>query len=205
MINEARDPRMQAVALRGIGPDYDPDTPPERHVEQVCGILTEVGMGTATLVGDSYGGLVATAAAVRGRGQVARVVVLDGFVAEDGRSIFDMFPQVRSMMEPVFSDSPPRSILPVPAGALGIDDGGTAALVDARSVPMSRATHEASIKQDMTPLDGIERYYVRFTGFPLFEGTRDAAASAGWAVRDIDAGHMAILTHPCDVLRALDP
>ena len=58
------------------------------------------------LVGHSYGGLIAAAAAARMPERVRALVVLDGFLPRDSASIFDMHPEVRELMAPAMSDNP---------------------------------------------------------------------------------------------------
>lgn len=194
--------KMQAVALEGVGDEYNADTPPERHIAQICDLLEAGDATDATLVGHSYGGLVVTAAAARCPDRVSRVVVLDGFIAADSCAIFDDYPAAYVAMESAFTDTPPAAILPAPAAAFG-GEGAAAAKIDASAVPMPRATHEVAVSQDMSALANIERVYIRFTGFPVFAETAAEAAEAGWIVREVEAGHYAPLTDPVAVWEAI--
>lgn len=59
------------------------------HVDEVTAILDGESRGDLILVGHSYGGLVASAAAARRSSRVHRLVLLDSFLPTDGLSLFD--------------------------------------------------------------------------------------------------------------------
>jgi pimeloyl-ACP methyl ester carboxylesterase len=61
----------------------------ETHVQDVLGVLESEDLDEAILVGHSYAGLVASAAADRAPGRVARIVYLDAVVAHDGQCLLE--------------------------------------------------------------------------------------------------------------------
>ena len=70
-------------------PENDLDT----HIQDVLGVLKYEDLRDVVLLGHSYGGMVATGVADRARERVARLVYLDAFVPEDGRSLIDLLPE----------------------------------------------------------------------------------------------------------------
>ena len=51
----------------------------------------------ATMVGHSYGGLVISSAAEQMANRIKRLVYLDGYLAEDGKTTFDLIPGLRDV------------------------------------------------------------------------------------------------------------
>lgn len=172
----------------------------ERHVEDVVGLLDRE---RVILVGHSYGGLVATLAACRRPDRIGKLVVLDGFLARQGRSVFDLHPEIRGLMEGFRLPQTPWRIAAAPASMLGIPAGASAAWYDQRTSPISAATHEDVVADGLGSLAKISRHYIRCTGFPIFEATERSAAEGGWRCSRIDTGHMAMVTAPADLAMKL--
>lgn len=81
------DHQAHAPTLRGVDPPA--------HVDEVVELLAQVRSGPprdTVLAGHSYAGLVVEGAADRVPDVVTRLVHLDAFVPEDGRSLFDLLP-----------------------------------------------------------------------------------------------------------------
>jgi pimeloyl-ACP methyl ester carboxylesterase len=66
-------------------PDIDLDT----HIRDVTAVLEFEDLGDVTLLGHSYGGMVATGVADRMPARIARVVYIDAFAPQDGQNLFD--------------------------------------------------------------------------------------------------------------------
>lgn len=67
------------------GPQVDLQT----HIRDVTGVLDAEELENVMLLGHSYGGMVITGAADRAPQRIARLVYLDAFVPEDGKSLMD--------------------------------------------------------------------------------------------------------------------
>jgi pimeloyl-ACP methyl ester carboxylesterase len=67
------------------GPHVDLET----HVRDLTGVLEAEELDDVMLLGHSYGGMVTTGAADRAPQRIARLVYLDAFVPEDGKSLMD--------------------------------------------------------------------------------------------------------------------
>jgi len=70
-------------------PDIDLTT----HVNDVLSVLEFEDLSDVTLIGHSYGGMVATGVADRARARIAHLIYLDAFVPKDGESLFDLVPE----------------------------------------------------------------------------------------------------------------
>jgi pimeloyl-ACP methyl ester carboxylesterase len=60
------------------------------HIHDVTAVLEFEELRDVTLLGHSYGGMVATGVADRMRNRIARVVYIDAFAPRDGESLFDL-------------------------------------------------------------------------------------------------------------------
>ena len=60
------------------------------HINDVAAVLDFEDLKDVTLIGHSYGGMVATGVAEKARRRIARVVYLDAFAPKDGESLFDL-------------------------------------------------------------------------------------------------------------------
>ena len=69
--------------LAGAGVDL------ETHIRDVVGVLEAEELENVMLLGHSYGGMVVTGAADRMPKRIARLVYLDAFVPQDGKSLMD--------------------------------------------------------------------------------------------------------------------
>ena len=69
--------------LAGAGVDL------ETHIRDVVGVLEAEELENVMLLGHSYGGMVVTGAADRVPQRIARLVYLDAFVPQDGKSLMD--------------------------------------------------------------------------------------------------------------------
>lgn len=67
------------------GPGVDLET----HIKDVVGVLEAEELENVLLLGHSYGGMVITGAADRVPGRIARLVYLDAFVPQNGKSLMD--------------------------------------------------------------------------------------------------------------------
>src|SRR5438128_4098459 len=95
-------PLMSAAGHRLITPTYtglgerehlaSPSNDLETHIQDMLAAIKYEDLSDIVLVGDSYGGIVATGAADRARDQVSQLIYLDAFVPRDGQRPFDLLP-----------------------------------------------------------------------------------------------------------------
>jgi pimeloyl-ACP methyl ester carboxylesterase len=71
----------------------------ELHIRDVVQVIEFEDLRDLTLVGHSYGGMVATGVADRVRDRIKRLVYLDAFVPRDGQCVLDLMPDVRRRKE----------------------------------------------------------------------------------------------------------
>ena len=69
-----------------VSPTIDVET----HISDILGVIEYEGLQDITLVGHSYGGMVATGVADRVPSKIRHLVYLDAFVPSDGQSVDDL-------------------------------------------------------------------------------------------------------------------
>jgi pimeloyl-ACP methyl ester carboxylesterase len=181
-------------------PDIDLST----HVQDVRGVLECEDLTDVTLLGHSYGGMVATGVADKAPGRIARVVYIDAFAPKDGQSLFDLLG--------------PKGEAAMRAGAAKEGDGwklplnpmppDTSPEDQAWAVPKRRPqpikTFEEKIRLTSTAFPPRHYIYAKKNGpGDVFRQFADRARSEpGWKCHEIDASHNPHITCP-DVLMAL--
>jgi pimeloyl-ACP methyl ester carboxylesterase len=93
-------PLMQAAGHTFFTPTYTglgerahlahPGVDLDTHIADVAAVLEFEDLSNVTVLGHSYGGMVATGVADKAPGRVARVIYLDAFAPRDGQSLFDL-------------------------------------------------------------------------------------------------------------------
>jgi len=181
-------------------PDIDLST----HMRDVTAVLEIEDLSDVTLLGPSYGGMVATGVADKVPGRVARVVYIDAFAPKDGQSLFDLLG--------------PKGEAHMRAGATKDGDGwklplnpmppDTSPEDSAWAVPKRRPqpikTFEEKIRLTSTKFPPRHYIYAKRNGpGDVFRQFAERAESEpGWTHHEIDASHNPHITCP-DVLMAL--
>lgn len=199
--------RILVPTLTGLGDRahlIDENIDHELHAEDVIQTVEFADAPAIVLVGHSYGGLVASAVACRIPEKIRSLVIVDGFLAETGRSVFDLHPEIRAITEPLLNRTAPWQMMPLPASALGLPDGPQAERHDAWARPMPIRTHSTPFRHDMARLTTIDRHYIRCTDFPIFAATAEKAERQGWRRSDIETGHMVMFTQPGELARKIE-
>lgn len=69
------------------------------HIQDVTQVFEYEDLSGVILVGHSYGGLVISGVAEEMANRIKRLVYLDGYIAEDGKSAFDLIPGLKEIYE----------------------------------------------------------------------------------------------------------
>ena len=182
-------------------PAVDLDT----HVQDVVSAIEFEDLKDITLLGHSYGGMVATGVVDRLGSRIARVIYLDAFAPKEGQSLFDLVgPKAEGNMRGGAAKDGEGWKLPVnpmPPDTAPED----VAWASPRRRPQPIKTFEQKIKlASKEPLPPRHYIYAKKNGpgdvFRQF-GER-ARSEAGWKYYEIDASHNPHITCP-DVLMKL--
>jgi len=181
-----------------------PEVDLSTHVQDVLAVLEIEGLKEVTLLGHSYGGMVATGVADKAADRIARVVYIDAFAPKDGQSLFDLLG--------------PKGEAHMRAGAAKDGDGwklplnpmppDTSPEAAAWAVPKRRPqpikTFEEKIKLSSGKFPPRHYIYAKKIGpGDVFRQFAERAKNEpGWTHHEIDASHNPHITCP-DVLMAL--
>ncbi|HEY7673137.1 MAG TPA: alpha/beta hydrolase [Gammaproteobacteria bacterium] len=196
----ARGHRLVTPSYTGLGervhlanPDIDLDT----HITDVVNALFYEDLRDVTLIGHSYGGIVATGVADRARDRIVRLIYLDAFVADDGQSLADLTGQGVDQMRANAVDGWLVRPNPLPPDT-SLED---VAWAMPRRLNQPIKTLVQPLKLTQGPLT-LPRHYILCTKSESFRRYADKGKAAGWAVYELDASHNPHITTP-DTLVAL--
>jgi pimeloyl-ACP methyl ester carboxylesterase len=181
-------------------PDIDLST----HVQDVRAVLEIEDLTQVTLLGHSYGGMVATGVADKAPGRIARVVYIDAFAPKDGQSLFDLLgPKGEAHMRAGAAkdgDGWKLPLNPMPPDTSPEDSDW--AVPKRRPQPIK--TFEEKIKLTSGKFPPRHYIYAKKNGpGDVFRQFAERAKSEpGWTHHEIDASHNPHITCP-DVLMAL--
>jgi len=181
-------------------PDIDLST----HIQDVLAVLEVEDLKEVTLIGHSYGGMVATGVADRAADRLARMIYLDAFAPRDGQSLFDLLgPKGEANMRAgAAKDGDGWKIPPInpPADTSPADLAWTAP----RRRPQPIRTFEQ--KTALTRPTTLPRHYIyakkNAPGDVFRQFAERARSEPGWTCHEIDASHNPHITCP-DVLMKL--
>lgn len=174
------------------------------HIQDVAAVIEMEDLKDVTLLGHSYGGMVATGVADKMPGRIARVVYIDAFAPKDGQSLFDLVgPKAEGNMRSGAQkdgDGWRLPINPMPPDTAPAD----VAWASPRRRPQPIKTFEQRLKIESK--DGPPRHYIYATrngpGDVFRQFGERAKSEAGWTYCEIDASHNPHITCP-EVLNAL--
>lgn len=166
-------------------------------------------LSDVTLVGHSFGGNAISYAAETAPDRIARLVYFDAMVVEAGETpLSTMAPDVQALRRQMAQDTSGGLTLPAPpAIAMGVTDKADAAWLEAKMTPHPFATFTTPLPITGAPGAGLPAEYIMCAEpeyAPLAQ-SRDRARALGWTMREIAAGHDAMVTAPetlADMLEA---
>jgi len=196
-------PPMAARGHRLIAPTYTglgerghlarPDIDLETHIADILGVLAFEDLTDVSLIGHSYGGMVATGVADRARARFARLIYIDAFAPADGDSVLDLLPaSARAQRKP----SPDGMIPPVPMPPDTSPEDR--AWCDPLRLPQPAKTFEQKLKMQNGALT-LPRHYIyctRNAPDDRFRQFYERAKREGWGADEIDASHNPHITCP---------
>ena len=192
----ARGHRLITPTYTGLGerghlarPDIDLDT----HIADILGVLAFEDLTHVSLIGHSYGGMVATGVADRARPRIARLVYIDAFAPADGDSVVELLPaSARAQRKP----SPDGMIPPVPMPPDTSPEDR--AWCDLLRLPQPAKTFEQKLNLQNGVLT-LPRHYIyctRNAPDDRFRQFYERAKREGWGADEIDSSHNPHITCP---------
>ena len=201
-------PLMQARGHRLFTPSYtglgerahlaNPGVDLETHITDVVNTLVYEDLRDVVLVAHSYGGVVGTGVADRARDRIRRLIYLDAFIPEDGKSFLELTGQGEQVRKAAVDGwrVPPN---PSPADTSAED----LQWISTRRLHQPIKTLDQRFTLTRGPLT-LPRDYILCTKSPAFNAYAERAAASGWAVHRLDASHSPNITAPDQLMNLLD-
>jgi pimeloyl-ACP methyl ester carboxylesterase len=175
------------------------------HIQDVASVLDFEDLEDVTLLGHSYGGMVATGVADRLPGRITRVIYIDAFAPRDGESLFDLVgPKAEANMRAGATKDGNGWKLPINPMPPDTSPQDAAWATPRRRQQPIRTFEDKLRLQSKAPPPPRHYIYAKRAGpgdvFRQF--AERAKGESGWTCHEIDASHNPHITCP-DVLMAL--
>ena len=202
---------VHAPTLTGLGIDSTnvrADLRLEDHIAVVTEVLDTIATEDVVMVGHSYGGVIATGAALSesGRSLVRHLVFLDAFIPETGRSIHQMHPEVEAVFDSLAVAHGGVYAEPASPTLLGVNEPEVVDWITEGSTLMPMSLGQQPFPATTRSLDDLDKEavtYIRFTGTDYFKSSMDSAVLRQWRVREVHGSHFAFVTQPATVAAEL--
>jgi pimeloyl-ACP methyl ester carboxylesterase len=195
--------------LTGVGERAHLLTPQvdlETHINDVLNLIRWEQLDDIVLCGHSYAGCVVSGVADRIPERISRLVYLDAFVPETGKSLHDCLPEDQRAMQLDLCRQVGEGwkVPPIPAEVFNVNMADRA-WVDSQCTMQSLATFQQPVLRTGRPLPADKVTYIMATGwegspFPQFH---ERAKAAGWHTLTLDCGHDVMLDKPAELHQIL--
>jgi pimeloyl-ACP methyl ester carboxylesterase len=174
------------------------------HIADVVNLLETEELSEVVLLGHSYGGMVVTGVADRAAARLRRVIYLDAFLPEDGKSLLDyLHPDRRTIIN---QGQIGGFVDPLPLEIFGVTAPKDVAWVRRHEMHQSYRTFSQPIHFTGNGGAGLPRTYVHCTNPPTGSFDQFAArvrGDPGWKFHELKTGHDCMITDPRNVIRIL--
>jgi pimeloyl-ACP methyl ester carboxylesterase len=176
------------------------------HINDVAAVLDCEDLKDVTLLGHSYGGMVATGVADKARRRIARLVYIDAFAPQDGQSLFDLVgPQAaENMRGKAMGEGAGWRIPPNPMPPDTAPEDVAWATPRRRSQPIKTFEQKLRLASREPPLPRAYIYAKRSGPGDTFRQFADRAkGDPSWKYYEMDASHNPHITCPQDLMATL--
>lgn len=175
-----------------------PDLNLNDHIQDIANMVHFEQLSAVTLVGHSYGGIVATGVAQKIPDRIENLVYLDAFIPESGQGQFDLQPSTRELFTALAEKYNGHYAEPADPTLLGVTNPVDADWISERSTPHPLRVLEQPLPSTDNSLKRSpnKSTYIRCTGTDLFVPQATTAARRGWRVHEFNSGHFPQVTHP---------
>ena len=166
------------------------------HIKDVAQVLEYEDLTRVILVGHSYGGVVVSGVAEEMADRIKRLVYLDGYIAEDGKSAFDLIPGLKEIYEKRALNEHEKEWLvsSYTPQEFGVTDPADIVWMKPRLSPMPWHTHDQPSRITNLEAKKIPKSYITCTAFGDFMINK--AKSQHIAYHELRKGHDAMITAP---------
>jgi pimeloyl-ACP methyl ester carboxylesterase len=194
--------RLVTPTLTGLGERAHlarPDIDLETHIADVVAALEFEDLRDVSLIGHSYGGMVATGVVDRSRDRIAELIYIDAFAPKHGDSLINLVPpQVRAQRQAAIATDggEPWQIPPGPMPEDTPEDIRAWAAPRRRPQPARTFTQTLTLKNGEPDLPRHYIYCAKHTPDDRFRPFYERAKREGWGVHEIASSHNPHLTAP---------
>jgi pimeloyl-ACP methyl ester carboxylesterase len=172
----------------------------DTFVDDIANVIKYEELDDIVLVGHSFGGSSISGVADRMPERIRRLVYLDSSILENGQSPFSRLPKdiVEARTKLAETSSGGLSIPPPPASAFGVTDPAQAKWLEARLTPHPFSTFASPLNLAHKVGNGRPATYI-VCADPVYaplQSSRDWVRKNGMTVREIRAGHDAMVVAP---------
>jgi pimeloyl-ACP methyl ester carboxylesterase len=176
------------------------------HIDDVASVLDCEDLNNVTLLGHSYGGMVATGVADKARQRIARLVYIDAFAPRHGQSLFDLVgPKAEANMRAGAEKDGNGWKLPInPMPPDTSPEDLAWAMPRRRPQPIKTFEQKLELRSREAPPPRSYIYAKRNGPGDTFRQFGERAKSeAGWKYYEMDASHNPHITCPQDLFALL--
>jgi pimeloyl-ACP methyl ester carboxylesterase len=178
------------------------------HVEDVCNLLELEDLSDVVLVGHSYAGMVVSGVAAAVPQRIDRLVYLDAFLPQDGKSLNDYVPAMVPGYERSVAATGDGWRLPFAGAltleALGITEPADIAWMEPRMGDQPYRTFIDPVAAPERTLGKLERVYILSSSRPHYLAAAERARALGFSIVNVPgAGHDVMVTRPAELAGAL--
>lgn len=184
-----------------------PDVDLETHIEDIVSVLFHEDLRDVSLIGHSYGGIVATGVAGRAGDRLSRLIYLDAFIPHDGASMFDLaIPEQRQRWaKSAETEGQGWMVSPNPMPPDTSSADADWILPRRHPQPLKTMTAPLRLTNGESPLPKSFIYCTRAGPGDMFGPyARRAKADPAWRYYELDASHSPHVTAPEALARILD-
>lgn len=198
---EAQGHRVFTPTLTGLGERahlLDGAVNLSTHIEDIRWLIEAEELRDIVLVGHSYGGMVVSGIADRMSDRVKSLVIIDGFVPEDGKAMRDYWPPLSMRQIANQAALNGGTVPPIPAQALAVEERNRA-WIDRNATPQPFATFNEVLHLTGAGERIAQKTYIRATKFrshPFDDVLKRLRADKSWKTTEMDCGHEAMADQP---------
>jgi pimeloyl-ACP methyl ester carboxylesterase len=165
------------------------------------------------LVGHSYGCMVIGGVAEKIPNRIRRLVYLDGYIPEDGKTAFDLLPGLEDHFKKRSLSSQGKEWLvqPLDPTAWGVTDIDDIAWIKRHLSPMPWHTHDQPIRINNPEAKKITKSYISCTEYKVsfylsqfHFMAQKAKLRLGWDYHELKSGHEAMIIVPNELVQILE-
>jgi pimeloyl-ACP methyl ester carboxylesterase len=211
---EAAGHEVYAPTLTGLAErasELSPEVGLETHIQDIVGLLVEKDLHGVILVGHSYSAMVITGVVDAVPERIAHLVYLDTFVPRDGEAMADIFPMmIRLLRRQAQAHGDGWRI--ASRGTYGVTTEPDRSWMLSKLTPQPLKTYEQPLHLKNSAIVSTKpRTHIDCTGsgffFLLMRHLLAPRAlpptEAGWCLRQLPTGHMAMITMPRELADVL--